>query len=249
MSPFTGVRRLWRAAAVVAVSVGMAVSLAPAPVAHAADQTPLDLSGLQSFWQNVVTNLTPPALDPSTAPTQLAAAQPDECFNGIGVNYADFPDCPVAVLGNDPISGQPITTGDKINQAYVWGLTETLGKNWLADTQENQLWYGTAANVECMVLGGYLESANIPQLNDSYTCEFGQSEYARNMFAFFATQVAPALGVNPNMTTWDPNPQNWTAPQMAYARLVMTMNATGDWRPPKAYWQSVTDPIDRKSVV
>ncbi len=89
----------------------------------------------------------------------LAKAQPDECFFGIGDgnNIWPFPgDC------NDcyALGGTP-----KVNQAYVWGLTKS-GDN---------LWFGTAPNVHCMVMGAYLGSTS-PVITDSYVCEFGSSQ-------------------------------------------------------------------------
>lgn len=80
---------------------------------------------------------------------QLAAkAQPDECFVAIGS------------LQNGPL---PCTSGGqpKVNQAYVWGLTES-GSN---------LWFGTAANVQCLVLQGYV-GITTPLQTPSYVCEF-----------------------------------------------------------------------------
>src|SRR5271155_4242781 len=61
----------------------------------------------------------------------VAKAQPDECFVGIGNTANQYP------------AGPTCTTGSpKVNQAYVWGLTEA----------NSELWFGTAANVECFVL-------------------------------------------------------------------------------------------------
>ena len=61
--------------------------------------------------------------------TRLAKAKPDECFNGIGQPYPVGPPC---------AEGQ-----SKVNQAYVWGLTR-IG---------NDVWFGTGANVNCLVSG------------------------------------------------------------------------------------------------
>lgn len=88
--------------------------------------------------------------------TLLAKAQPDECFAGIGVNYPPGPPCS---------SGIP-----KVNQAYVWGLTQA-GKD---------LWFGTAPNVHCLVIGTFLQQTQ-PIQTDSYVCEFGQSQPARTL--------------------------------------------------------------------
>lgn len=52
----------------------------------------------------------------------------------------------------------------KVNQAYVWGLTRT-GDN---------LWFGTVANTQCLVMGSYL-GMTTPMLNQTSVCEFGRS--------------------------------------------------------------------------
>ena len=85
----------------------------------------------------------------------LAKAKPDECFNGIGQPYP---------------SGPPCATGKaKVNQAYVWGLTQ-VGR---------LIWFGTGANVHCLVSGATLDIVN-PVANDDYTCEYGNSQVEKN---------------------------------------------------------------------
>ncbi|WP_306204808.1 hypothetical protein [Actinoplanes sp. RD1] len=81
----------------------------------------------------------------------LAKAKPDECFNGVGQPYPSGPPCK---------TGQP-----KVNQAYVWGLTQ-VGKT---------IWYGTGANVHCLVSGATLDYVH-PTANDNWTCEYGTSQ-------------------------------------------------------------------------
>ncbi|WP_245730472.1 hypothetical protein [Micromonospora pallida] len=92
---------------------------------------------------------------PPTPPTfqheLLAKAAPDECFNGIGMPYPAGPPCE---------QGQP-----KVNQAYVWSLARA----------NNRLWFGTGANVNCIVGGTTLSRPN-PRLNDDYVCEFAESQ-------------------------------------------------------------------------
>lgn len=83
----------------------------------------------------------------------LAKAAPDECYNGIGAAYPPGPPCE---------DGIP-----KVNQAYVWGLAKA----------GDQLWFGTAANVHCAVIGSYL-STPLPHESDSWVCEFGESQYS-----------------------------------------------------------------------
>ncbi|GAA2505503.1 hypothetical protein [Winogradskya humida] len=97
-----------------------------------------------------------PAAEAATKQTYkfslLAKAQPDECFAGIGQPYPAGPPCPA---GSKP----------KVNQAYVWGLTQT----------GPTIWYGTGANVNCLVSGATLDYVK-PAANDNYTCEYGQSQ-------------------------------------------------------------------------
>lgn len=91
-----------------------------------------------------------------------AKAQPDECFYGLG-NENNF-------YNPEGVSCETCAAGEgesKVNQAYVWGLTKA----------SDNLWFGTAPNVHCMVLGGYLGSTG-PVETSSYACEFGLSPYA-----------------------------------------------------------------------
>ncbi|AGL21058.1 hypothetical protein [Actinoplanes sp. N902-109] len=83
----------------------------------------------------------------------LAKAKPDECFNGVGNPYPAGPPCK---------TGKP-----KVNQAYVWGLTQV----------GTTLWYGTGANVHCLVSGATLDYVK-PTANDNWTCEYGASQAA-----------------------------------------------------------------------
>lgn len=85
----------------------------------------------------------------------LAKAEPDSCYDEIGNPYP---------------SGPPCATGQsKVNQAYVWGLAKS----------GDDLWFGTAANVHCLVLGGFLD-LTIPHETDSWVCEFGASQLSLN---------------------------------------------------------------------
>jgi hypothetical protein len=85
----------------------------------------------------------------------LAKAQPDECFNGMGNPYPAGPPC---------AEGQP-----KVNQAYVWGMTKA----------DDNLWFGTGANVNCIVAGHSLGDVT-PELTDDWVCEFGESQFAKD---------------------------------------------------------------------
>lgn len=82
-------------------------------------------------------------------------AQPDECFNGVGVPYPVGPPC---------AKGQA-----KVNQAYVWGLTK-IGSD---------VWFGTGANVNCLVSGATLDTYT-PVVNSDYACEYAESQTVRD---------------------------------------------------------------------
>ena len=88
--------------------------------------------------------------------TLIAKAQPDECFAGVGIDYPAGPPC---------VTGVP-----KTNEGYVWGLAQS----------NNSLWFGTGANVQCLVNGTYLGSSS-PTVTNAYVCEFGQSSASRHL--------------------------------------------------------------------
>ncbi|MHB1414020.1 MAG: hypothetical protein ACYC1C_02115 [Chloroflexota bacterium] len=101
----------------------------------------------------------------------LAKAHPDACFYGFG--------CPQGI--SEGLEQCPECTPDgqpKVNQAYVWGLTKD-GAN---------LWFGTAPNVQCLVMGLYLGLTE-PFKTDSWACEFGSSCVAKAIPA-----LPPGLG-------------------------------------------------------
>lgn len=93
----------------------------------------------------------------------LAKAVADECFAGIGVPYPPGPPCE---------QGQP-----KVNDAYVWGLAKA----------GRRLWFGTGANVLCLKPATY--EVRQPILNEDYTCEYGESQPAKENPA-----LPPTLG-------------------------------------------------------
>jgi hypothetical protein len=145
----------------------LAVTAAVAPGAAVAGQDG-DLEELQTYWLEAyagadgvaLSRLDPATMVPSVgtgsngrlAGTLLAKAEPDECFYGLG----------------DPRNAYGATDCDhgtwKVNQAYVWGLTE----------RRNVLWFGTAPNVHCLVVGTFL-GQELPHQTDSWVCEFGES--------------------------------------------------------------------------
>lgn len=108
--------------------------------------------------------------------TKLAKAKPDECFAGIGMPYPPGPPCK--------------TGKAKVNQAYVWGLTQ-VGK---------LIWFGTGANVMCLVSGATLSIVK-PYSNDDYTCEYGDSQAVKDDAA-----IPPEVGDMraPEVWTYDP---------------------------------------------
>jgi hypothetical protein len=113
---------------------------------------------LNQFWLDAygsglgIASATPGAADnPSLAWSLLSKAQPDECFDGMGEPYPPGPPCD---------QGQP-----KVNESYVFGLTKT----------QDKLWFGTAPNMLCLVLGGDF-GLDIPIETDSFVCEFGNSQ-------------------------------------------------------------------------
>ncbi len=85
----------------------------------------------------------------------LAKATPDECYNGLDAN-------PV----NSPLPCTGPNSKPKTNEAYVWGLAKSGSK----------LYFGTAPNVLCLVLGGYL-GMTTPMESESFVCEFGSKDF------------------------------------------------------------------------
>lgn len=91
-----------------------------------------------------------------------AKAQADECFSSIGSNLPfTKPPC---------FFGQP-----KVNQGYIWAMTEA----------NNEIWFGTVANPQCITEGGLSATAPTPYQTPSWVCEFGKSAYAALLPAQF----------------------------------------------------------------
>lgn len=116
---------------------------------------------------------------PADAPTYevevLAKASPDECFDGVGVDYPPLnPD------------GTCDTGTPKTNEAYVWGLAQAgVGDDGFTG---DELWFGTVANSLCVGHGDIGDP--IPEVTISWVCEFGESEISRrDVFP-----LPPALG-------------------------------------------------------
>jgi len=158
---------------------GLGLPTAYAQSAHKGDPN-ADLSMLQDFWkvkvQQGVAKLLPPSAQSSArlpgglTRDLLAKAETDECFYGVGDSRN----------GAIPSGGCPSGARPKVNQAYVWGLAKA-GSN---------LWFGTAPNVHCLVIGGYL-GVTEPILEDSYVCEFGQSGWVKQLPPQYQPAAAP----------------------------------------------------------
>ncbi len=150
---------------VCAVLLSGVTTLQAAPPTPAASSD--DVAKLEQFWQQ--THPSSPGLQSTPLPlnlskTLLAKAKPDECFSAVGSCPTGKPDA----SGNCAAGSKP-----KVNEAYVWGLAKSGSK----------LWFGTAPNVHCLVIGGYL-GMTTPITTTSFVCEFGQS---------CAAQANPAL--------------------------------------------------------
>lgn len=101
--------------------------------------------------------------DLATLPREvLAKATTDECYFGIG-----NPDNQYVPTGIDPGICEGAGGQAKTNQAYVWGLAKN----------GNNLWFGTAPNVHCLVIGSYLGMTGSMETG-SYACEFGDSQFS-----------------------------------------------------------------------
>lgn len=97
----------------------------------------------------------------------IAEAEPDECFFEIGESaplaYGDA--CEREVFEGDVSLG--FEDGiPKTNEAYIWSLTASRGK----------IWFGTGANVNCLVGGLYL-GASLASRSDDSVCEYGESSF------------------------------------------------------------------------
>ncbi|HUA34085.1 MAG TPA: hypothetical protein VMA09_10805 [Candidatus Binataceae bacterium] len=134
---------------------------------------------------SVTTATATPTVTPTATPTpvasldktQMANAAPDECFYGVGDPNNLYPAvnvCPPPSMSNqlkiNQLQTTPPTTPNKVNESYVWGLTEA----------GTTLWLGTSQNTLCLVIGNLLSAVALPLdpiETDSYVCEFGDSVY------------------------------------------------------------------------
>jgi len=151
-----------KSAGIILSSLFMVLLLAPLSQAQI---PPGPLSDLLTYYAHIYN--TPQIPEPFFAKKVVAKAQPDECFNGIGA----------------PITKPPCSEGKpKVNQAYVWGLT-----------QQGNVWFGTAPNVLCLVIGGILGSAGTPIEAPSFVCEFGEGPLVPPLPASIGDWRAPRI--------------------------------------------------------
>lgn len=110
------------------------------------------------------------AFDEDQELTLIGAAAPDECFIEIGVSEN--------ILPNGTCENVEATA--KTNQAYVWSLARTGSK----------LWFGTGANVNCLVGSIFLGASSANEVSGSYVCEYGSSSFISTMSSLGITLSA-----------------------------------------------------------
>jgi hypothetical protein len=169
--------------------------------------TPIDpqdiLTMLKLFWQGIYTNMMA-CCDPSPSLSNwlMAKAAPDECFVAPGDpanNYdPQYGNIPIDCNGN----GVP-----KVNQAYVWGLTQS-GDN---------IWFGTWANGLQQVLGMMSTVLGMdfpPVQTNSWVAEFGASNFSPPLPQGFGDWRPPRMFAF-NHETWTLTEKTPTDPQAA----------------------------------
>lgn len=118
------------------------------------------------------TSLQAQLLAPNYNTEVLAKAQPDEDYFGVGNPLNNY----------DP-SLKSFNGTPKVNQAYVWGLTQA----------GNKLWFGTAPNVHCLVSGGYM-GIDLAHETDCWTCEFGETGYKNPVLQAMSVDIPGIIG-------------------------------------------------------
>ncbi|MDY0222920.1 MAG: JDVT-CTERM domain-containing protein [Desulfobacterium sp.] len=117
-------------------------------------------------------------------PALLAKAEPDECFNGVGGEYwsldVNRPDYQQQVQDCIDNGNRP-----KVNQSYVWGLTNT----------EEYIWFGTGSNTLCFVNSAYHKLSNSME-NKSWVCELNESQYPAYMAKLTGEDSYLSIGEN-----------------------------------------------------
>ena len=178
-------------------------NLAVPPLFAETDDPESVLGPLTSYWkdhedQGTVIAATEQPLLPVE---RLAKARPDECFFGIlDPENPVAPPLPANVY--DPEQTMACDH-NKVNQAYVWGMVKS-GDN---------IWFGTGANVNCLVQSFYLGLSDYELDNEAYVCEFGNSQYLKDLIAGLPDLVdTGSIDISE-----------------------LPMDIIGDWRPSKIY--------------
>lgn len=182
-------RRLTLRSCVLATIAGTAVAMVATPVGAAGGNGSSGSSTRAKATVTVVGKAAPdecwqPPADPSVASDYGVYSTSAPSYNAKKKQWT----CPVGYV-------------PKVNQAYVWGLTRT----------GSDLWFGTVANTQCLVMGSYLGLTD-PMLNTTSVCEFGQSPTVQ--------QGLPSYGIPPN--TISAGLGDWRPPKL----LKYTMGQT-----------------------
>lgn len=163
-----------------------------------------DYSNIEYFYMDSSTvatdNLTAPA--PSLAGgivNVLAKAVPDECYVKAEEKLTETSPGVWAVSGYSHPGGIPPATpvadagGDymcadgalpKTNESYIWGLAKS----------GERLWFGTGANVNCMVNGGYFETLAPAEVTHGTEVVTNVCEYAASWLLEAGYPIPPELG-------------------------------------------------------
>ena len=172
-------------------------------------------------------DITTPPVPSLNSTTLLMKAVPDECYvpyerTGTSPDYTYIrntpvpPEVPVGGVCSDP------EAIPKTNESYVWGLAQA----------GDRLWFGTGANVQCLVTGNYLNYSN-PQTYRSYL--FVDGGWVR-----VPTEVCTYS------TGW---PADATAPGEAdFLSTEPLPGSLGDWRPPSVHFYDLNGDIEHYNL-
>jgi hypothetical protein len=155
------IRNLVIVSAACAALVATAAGASPDNGSDSEAATSLDR--LRSFWGDQYgLEIREPAGSSTYVARMLAKARPDECYVGLGeenIYPFDF-----EAEGCD--TGRP-----KVNESYVFGLAGS----------GDDLWFGTAPNMGCLVYGSIAEAGIpgglVPFDTALWTCEYGVGRY------------------------------------------------------------------------
>ncbi len=168
-------------------------------------QPGMDLEELEQFWlDNYDQAGNKPALTTPILDWQLLEkAGPDECYDTLGVG------------GGTP----PCATGvPKVNESYIWAM----GKH------GDNIWFGTGANVNCFVLGAYLQ-APFPHETAAWVCEFDSSQTSPPMPGVLGDWRPPKLYVYNTQTRQLTDKSNSVSPLFLNSTLgIRAVGVIGD---------------------